>query len=207
MQLAGEMGPLLHAEAELADAITQSREEFVALRLRPPLLPGFSETSEEGQLDLTGIDDDSFFADAEQRLVDALHEYAVAGAGAQSAPHRMFAEDAGAGVALLELLRQRYDVVLMNPPFGQATPLSRPILEKEYPLSKNDLLASFVERGVDVLVPGGFLGAITSRTCLFLKTFAPWRQDSLLDSSRLMVVADLGRGVLTPKWSRLRTCA
>ena len=196
MQLAGEMGPLLHAEAELADAITQSREEFVALRLRPPLLPGFSETSEEGQLDLTGIDDDSFFADAEQRLVDALHEYAVAGAGAQSAPHRMFAEDAGAGVALLELLRQRYDVVLMNPPFGQATPLSRPILEKEYPLSKNDLLASFVERGVDVLVPGGFLGAITSRTCLFLKTFAPWRQDSLLDSSRLMVVADLGRGVL-----------
>ena len=73
---------------------------------------------EQSELDLSGIDDDSFFAEAEQRLIDALHDYAARGTGAQAARRRLFAGDAGQGVALLELLRQRYDVVLMNPPFG-----------------------------------------------------------------------------------------
>ena len=82
------------------------------------MLPGFDTLGGQGELDLSGIDDNSFFAEAEQCLFEALHKYAAFGAGAQAARRRLFADDAGQGVALLELLRCRYDVVLMNPPFG-----------------------------------------------------------------------------------------
>ena len=112
------MGTLLRPEAELADAIGRARAEFVSQRIRPQTLPGFDMPGEQGELDLSGVDDDTFFIEAEQRLIDALHDYAARGAGAQAARRRLFAGDAGQGVALLELLRQRYDVVLMNPPFG-----------------------------------------------------------------------------------------
>ena len=61
--------------------------------------------------------------------IDALHEYAAQGAGAQAARRRLFAEDAGQGVALLELLRQRYDVVLMNPPFGAGSLKAKPVFD------------------------------------------------------------------------------
>jgi hypothetical protein len=39
-----------------------------------------------------------------------------------------------------------------------------PYLATAYPRSKGDLLATFVERGVQWLHPGGMLGAISSRT-------------------------------------------
>ncbi len=58
------------------------------------------------------------------------------------------------------------------------------------------LYAAFVERGLDLLYPGGRLGAITSRTGFFLKTFTKWREDILLGMGHLDVVADLGYGVL-----------
>ena len=69
-------------------------------------------------------------------------------------------------------------------------------LEKWYPRSRHDLLAIFVERGIDLLRTGARLGAITSRTCFFLTTFQSWREDLLLASAPPVVLADLGYGVM-----------
>ena len=196
MSMAGEMGPLLRIEEIMAEEIHRARSAFVAQRLRPQSLPGFEQLAEQGELDLSGIDDDAFFVEAEQRLVDALVDYASKGLGAQSARRRMFADDAGQGVALLQLLRERYDVVLMNPPFGSGSLKAKRVFESVYPRTKNDVYAAFVERGIQMLVPHGMLGAITSRTGFFLSSFQKWREEIILAEAPPLVFADLGLGVL-----------
>lgn len=195
LSLAGEMGYLVRAEADLESEVARARVEFIAQRLRPQTLPGFQDT-EQREHDLTGIDDDLFFAEAEQRLFDALTVYVTAASGEQNARRRLFADDAAHGVALLELLRDHFDVVLMNPPFGAGSLKAKKVFDKAYPRTKNDVYAAFVERGIELLVPHGMLGAITSRTGFFLSSFQKWREEIILDTAPPLVFADLGQGVL-----------
>lgn len=196
LALAGEMGSLLRAEVQLADEIAEARSEFVNQRIEPLMLPGFGPEPKHGQLDLSGIDDDEFFAEAEARLLHALGTFLTSGAGSESARRRLFADDTAQGVALLELLRMRYDVVLMNPPFGAGSLEAKRAFDASYPKTKNDIYAAFVERGVQLLLPSGMLGAITSRTGFFLSSFQKWREDIILDEAPPIVFADLGMGVL-----------
>src|SRR5262245_57156341 len=60
----------------------------------------------------------------------------------------------------------------------------------------NRLYAAFVERGLEVLWPRGYLGAITSHTGLTLTTFEDWRKEIVLRRSQIHVLADLGSNVL-----------
>jgi Eco57I restriction-modification methylase len=84
----------------------------------------------------------------------------------------------------------------MNPPFG-ALPINfKTELSKSYSKSKNDLVAIFVERGLQLISSGSKVGAITSRTCFFLSRYQPWREQVVLNFARPDVVADLGYGVM-----------
>jgi len=94
-------------------------------------------------------------------------------------------------------LRQDYDVVLMNPPYGDTTPTAKKYLERAYPDTKNDLYAAFIERALAFLrATGGYVGAITSRTFMFLKSFRKLRENVIFAQARMHPVADLGFGVL-----------
>ena len=112
---------------------------------------------------------------------------------------RSFARGADAashGATLLEILRERFDVVLMNPPFGAGSVIAKQAFERAYPRTKNDLYAAFVERGIELLCAGGRLGALTSRSGFFLSTFQVWREEIVLGGAPPAVFADLGHGVL-----------
>jgi hypothetical protein len=98
-------------------------------------------------------------------------------------------------LALLELTGKRFDVVLMNPPFGACGAGAKKEFENAYPRTKNDLYAAFVERGIELLHGEGLLGAITSRTGFFLSSFQRWRED-ILESAPPVAFADLGLGVM-----------
>ena len=197
MTLAGELGSLLQVERAIAVELHRAREQFA--RERPemrPSLPGLEPERRQGELDLSGIDDDAFFHQAEGRIVDALRRFAESATGGAGMRRRLFAGDAAQGVALIELLRTRFDVVLMNPPFGAGSVIAKQSFEKAYPRTKNDLYAAFVERGIQLLHKRGMLGAITSRTGFFLSSFQKWREEILLKEAPPVVFADLGYGVL-----------
>ncbi len=196
MSLAGDMGTLLRAEVQLADEIARARDEFVNQRIEPQTLPGFGPEVSQGELDLSGIDDDVFFVEAEDRLLGALAEFVARAHGAQTSRRRLFADDAAQGVSFLELLRVKFDVVLMNPPFGTGSLKAKKAFEVAYPVTKHNIYAAFVERGVELLTSSGMLGAITSRTGFFLSSFQRWREDVLLAKAPPLVFADLGEGVL-----------
>ena len=109
---------------------------------------------------------------------------------------RLFADDAAQGIGLLETAEKKFDVVLMNPPFGAGSTRAKKDFDKAYPRTKNDLYAAFVERGIELLASRGRVGAITSRTGFFLSSFQKWREEILLKTAPPVVFADLGYGVL-----------
>lgn len=131
---------------------------------------------------------------AEARLRTALTEFAQAATSTYQS--RLFAHDALQGLRLIDLCREVFDVVVMNPPFGALAANTKDQLAKAYPRSKNDLLAIMVERGLELLRAGGRIGAITSRTCFFLSTFQAWREQVVLKFAEPEVMADLGYGVM-----------
>ncbi|MGV8041502.1 MAG: BREX-1 system adenine-specific DNA-methyltransferase PglX [Thermoanaerobaculaceae bacterium] len=198
MRLAGELGTLLRVEDGIATELKRAREQFVAREtlLRTGFLPGMEPPYRQGDLDLSGIDDGAFFHQAEARIDEALRRFAEAVAGGAGVRRQLFAGDAAQGVALIDLLQTRFDVVLMNPPFGAGSLAAKKEYERSYPRSKNDLLAAFVERGIQLLHERGMLGAITSRTGFFLASYQEWREDVVLKEASPTLFADLGQGVL-----------
>ena len=168
-----ELGVLLRVERELPGLIRQVYGEHG---------PVFQEA------------DRAQWREAEARLRAALIEFAHAAKATYQG--RLFAQDALEGLRLIDLCRQAFDVVVMNPPFGALAANTKNQLAEAYPRSKNDLLGIFVERGLELLRTGGRLGAITSRTCFFLSSFQKWREQVVLGIARPEVMADLGHGVM-----------
>lgn len=194
--LAGELGALLRIEDGIATELHRAREQFVKLRNAPSFLPGLEPQQKQGVLDFSGIDDDRFFYEAEMLIVEALRQFAETAPATASVRRRLFSGDAAQGIALMEVVRTRFEVVLMNPPFGACSLPAKKEFERSYPRTKNDVYAAFVERGIELLQRRGRLGAITSRTGFFLSSFQKWREDILLPKAPPSIVADLGTGVL-----------
>jgi hypothetical protein len=175
MKLAGEAGLLLRIEESFQNSMAEMLGNA----------DGFLAPARE-----------NYWKDSEGQVLQALEAYAKQASAAEGLRRQLFAEDAARGFALVDLARQRYDVILMNPPFGASGAGAKRWLDGNYPRSKNDLYAMFVERGLELLNDRGRLGAITSRTGFFLTTFKMWREEILLKEAHLEVMADLGHGVL-----------
>lgn len=204
MKLAGESGSLLKIEEEIREEIAEAKRRWKGAS-RGEQLTLFAEKREQqaeqhSLFDAANMSDEAFWIEAEGRLFDALRAYAdrasISDDHGTGYLRRLFREDAQQGFGFIDICRQKFDVVLMNPPFGEPSKPSRNYIQSTYPISKEDLYAAFVERGLYWLHPRGLLGAITSRTGFFLSSFQRWREGFLLKTASLRVFADLGQGVL-----------
>src|SRR5262249_41051134 len=96
-----------------------------------------------------------------------------------------------------DICQKRFDVVLMNPPFGDPVVSVKAWTQETYPSCRNDIYGAFVLRGAALVNPEGRLGAITNRTGLFLGGYAEWRKQCVYGVlSHLLILCDLGSGVL-----------
>lgn len=82
-------------------------------------------------------------------------------------------------VQIAQTMAQKYDVVVTNPPYmgasGMAAKLSD-FVKKNYPHSKSDLFAVFIEKGVDFLKENRFLAMITMQSWMFLSSYEILRE-------------------------------
>jgi hypothetical protein len=133
------------------------------------------------------------FEQAETEVLAALSTIADK---AESTPaDRIWAAEATDAIRFIEASRQRYDVVLMNPPFGLCVPTAEPYLRGAYPETWTELYAAFIERGIDLLKSHGMLGAITSATYFESRRMRELRT-KLIEDNRPLAIVDLGPGVL-----------
>lgn len=138
--------------------------------------------------------DEERWKEAEKRLRAELNEFAQATQSTYQG--RLFSGDALEGLRIIDMTREQYDVVVMNPPYGEPTRATKAYLEENLANSKGNILTHFIERAVQLVRPGGRIGAIVSRTCFFLGSFADFRRLVLEKSLSLESLADLGGGVL-----------
>ena len=204
MKLAGEAGSLLKIEKDISEALTSARQQWSRQSQRAQDKQGqaslftvaemdrlASETQQ--RLDFSDITDTEFWEQAERRIVDALRSFAEHAANGESLKRGLFSGDAAQGFALIDICRKRYDIVIMNPPFGEAIGSSAPTV-KRY-LAKN-LYSCFVERAIEITNKSGCFGAITDSTYLKQPTFLPMRNLLLTGEKRISYIVDLGWNVL-----------
>lgn len=95
---------------------------------------------------------------------------------------------------MADYLSPRYTVVVANPPYmgskGMNTRLSD-WAKTNYPTSKSDLFAMFIERNLDLTVPGGAVAMITMQSWMFLSSYEALRS-RLLNQHTILSMAHLG---------------
>jgi len=206
MRLAGEAGSLLKIEERIEGEVKRARAAWRVWTIdmkKQSYAQGdfFSKGHQLSLKDTLGyeirdIEGAEEWEGMEARLLEALRRYAEAAQAEGGTGKRLFADDAAAGFSFIDLCRKRYDAVLMNPPFGESAAGAKQYIGDEYPRTKNDLAAAFVEMALRRLQPHGYAGAITTRTIFFLSSHTKFREEIMLKEARPTVFADLGFGVL-----------
>jgi hypothetical protein len=210
MKLAGETGPLLKIEEEIREVVAEARRqwekspEMEQVALFPHLLREQLK-QEKLRFNVKEITDETFWNQAEDLILVALQAYAERTENGYATRRRLFIEDAVQGFSFIDLCRHKYDVVLMNPPYGESPSNAREYLKDEYRLGRPDAYMCFVFRTSDMLKPNGILGALISKTFMHSQFFQTLREMLLSEKSGLRLLLDLGLGVLDN--ATVSTCA
>ncbi|MBM3880198.1 MAG: hypothetical protein FJ387_10845 [Verrucomicrobia bacterium] len=203
----GELGSLV----QVSEGVTRVLSDWVDAQAKAKGLTRLIETRETPQLTLESID-----AAARQRRVEQLElqrkviedEAArirsellaglerLAGQLQADPRQRLFAEDTARGLRLLEVLSLVFDVVVMNPPYGGFVPVVKEFIADAYPLTKSDIYAAFIERATQLIEPEGYVGALVSSTFRTHVTHTKLRTEFLLKRNPLVLMLDLGYGIL-----------
>lgn len=93
-----------------------------------------------------------------------------------------------------KLLAKQYDAVIANPPYmggkGMNTAL-KDFAKKQFPDSKSDLFAMFIERGFAWCKDSGFNSMVTMQSWMFLSSYEAMRE-KLLQNRTIQTMAHLG---------------
>jgi type II restriction/modification system DNA methylase subunit YeeA len=92
------------------------------------------------------------------------------------------------------ILSQRYDAVIANPPYmggGGMNANLKDFAKKNFPDSKSDLFAMFMEHSFSLLKPNGFNAQVNMHSWMFLSSYEKLRE-KLLESKTIMTMAHLG---------------
>ena len=110
-------------------------------------------------------------------LADALDELGENPFGGETALG-VDAENLQRLAAQAKIMAQKYDVVVTNPPYMGSSGMGARLAEfvkKQYPDSKSDLFAVFMERGREYTKIGGYCCMVTMQSWMFLSSFEKLR--------------------------------
>ena len=100
-------------------------------------------------------------------------------------------------VRCAELLAQKYDAVVTNPPYMGASGMGAKLsdyVKKNFPDSKADMFAVFIERCGQMAKKNGYQAMITQPSFLFLTSFERLREKTVTTSS-IENLLHMGRGI------------
>ncbi len=175
MILAGEAGYLLRIAGMMEESIRQ--------------IYGGAE-------DMFSKQDEDRWVRAAKELSTSLETFATSAAADQAFTRQLFAGDAARGLGFIDVCSQRYDTILMNPPFGQATDRVAEFLSSAYPEWNKNLLCAFLLAASLQSRDHTMIGAVVDKTALIKSTYSAFREELLRSASSSVIAVDLGWGVL-----------
>ena len=90
-----------------------------------------------------------------------------------------------------KLLVEKYDVVITNPPYMPPSPIQKKYVQKNYPDSKSDFFAIFIEKCHELTKKNAYQAMITMHSWMFLSSFEKLRKKLLKDNT-IVNMAHLG---------------
>ena len=96
------------------------------------------------------------------------------------------------------ILGMQFDAVVANPPYMGSkgmNPALKEFAKREFPDSKSDLFAMFIERGFQWCKPTGFNSMVTMQSWMFLSSYQAMRE-KLLQKHTLSCMVHMGNGVM-----------
>lgn len=172
-------------------AIEQQESRLNAQRARvqqvqPDFFEGAPPVQEE--MDFTA-------AEARTGVQELLEKFLNHHTGANDLGLRLYGEQLAVGVRFVRMLKEdAYDLVIANPPYqGTGKMASSEYVEVNYQLGKNDLYASFLLRGLELIVVGGISTMLSMRSWMFLRQPAELRAQ-FLSQHTLLSIGDFDRG-------------
>ena len=144
-------------------------------------------------------------ASGEGALAALLTELNEIGAIADLSP---FAAEAVRRYPELELLRHRYDVILVNPPYLASADFGDALtdyVKKNYPECGADLFSVFMLCYLKKLSEGGYLGLVCPYNWMFTKRFAAVRR-VVIEHNALVTLAKLSAGAYKDATVFLSAC-
>lgn len=178
------LGSLLKVDAAVEDALKSVELEFERTHGQGNLFGGFPVQ----QVKLS-------VGEAKATILDKLEQFLAKHSKSEDLGLRLGGEQLAAGVRFVRMAKEgTYDVVVGNPPYqGLSKTQLFGYVATTYPRGKADLYAAFLERGLELVRPGGVSGLLTMRGWMFLGQFAELRKH-LLKTHDLRSIGDFDRG-------------
>ena len=170
MQYVGEAGLLIRMEKEIENEIAELRKNWFRYN-KTKDISLFSTTQEadiaenEKLAKLQSVEArEAFFSQVTERLQEALKNLSEQLSADEGYENALFTEDATRGFAFIELCQMQFDVILMNPPFGEGSENTYGYITKNYSNWCRNLVCAFFIRMKEMLHANGKVGAIFDRT-------------------------------------------
>jgi hypothetical protein len=200
MKMAGETGLLLRIEEEIDRNINEIAADLSKDAKDSQLELGADErtmkAAERAAFYSTKKYRDSFLENAASEVFRILKELSETATNGEAYQKLLFADDAARGFAFIELCRKKYDVVLMNPPFGSATSSTMAFLRGVYPLSADNLYIQFIIRCWELLQNNGYISILSDRSFINKSSYDKFRKEFIIAKLSLKVILDLGENIL-----------
>ncbi len=175
------LGSLLRVDRTLHELIATERNNFL------PLLAGV-----EGEYERDAVESE-YWAILEGKVLQALDQFARDFA-ADDPTQTFFVGEAVRGLRLVDLLAQRYDVVVTNPPYMSRRNMNKELanlVSDEFPKGKGDLYAAFILRCLELTEEQGYVGMLTMHSFMFISSYEKLRQ-ALTDQAVIEAMAHVG---------------
>lgn len=128
-------------------------------------------------------------------LVEFIDQELLA-ADAQNVGLQLFGHQAKTAASLAQLLMNKYDVIMGNPPFGLSLDVTKDKLRKFYPNTYADLISAFVDQGLRILKENGFISMVSDFSFMHLPKFEDFRRETLILKSTIQYMFLVGEGAL-----------
>lgn len=201
MAIAGEAGLLLKMEMEIDTLVEDVKRNWhkyaVDKEMRLELSDEIQQDNEEIKREIERVrrlNKEQFFSEVRTMLAQRISELAGRMSEDEGYENSLFSEDAARGLAFIELCMQRFDVIVMNPPFGEGSENSSKYLDDNYPNWCRNLVCAFFDRMQQMLTDNGKLGAIFDRTVLIKTSYEDFRRSNICGCINLCI--DTGWDVL-----------
>lgn len=168
------LGSLLRPERELEGLIAEEREKAEKDTQFLLAFPGVTEEQFKTQ---EGIEE--FFDIISEQILRHLDDF-VRGSRSKGLDAGHFAAEAAKGLRFIRLVQERYDVVATNPPYmsrRNQSPIMADFLEGNYPSTKSDLYAAFIQRCTELAALQGRVAMITQQSFMFISSYEQMRAD------------------------------